>query len=294
VPDRALRRAALLRRRWTREIVRPPLVRNPHEGDDIGVNRYADDDRSDLAGRRSPVAMSAPIWVAVLVLGCGSSSPKATNPQTTLDGGVCSRSLAIGALEPGESLASGSITGPTLSALVCGVSVELATTEGSAFDFGDSPFIALFNWTGSPFVDFQLPSAATPTLFQANIGISAAATGSYSSADGACGFVTFGYDAPVVPSADCAAATIPCPAGCAPNCADGGCQGCVQFQSAQSYQANGASNCLVAEQQQPSGSWTLSLDSVAPAGQGLVVHGSLFAVLSGQQSADSASLALAF
>ena len=222
--------------------------------------------------------------IALFVLGCGSAG----QPKATADAGVCSRPQQLAAPSPEVTFASGSLTGPSLNALVCAVAVDLISA-------GAGGFLGQFGWEPTqPRADFQSPTAATLGLVEANIGVGAAVPGSYSSSDGSCGSVTISYHFPVVPSADCAGATVPCPAGCAPSCADGGCESCVQFQSEQIFEARGTSNCVAPNALQPVGSWSLNLSSVTPAGQGYTVHGSLFAVLGDPFGPDSASLALAF
>jgi len=217
--------------------------------------------------------------IALFVLSCSGNSPTP---------GVCSRAQHLEGPEPDVTFASGSITAPTLDALVCGVTVKLISDGADAF-------LCQFNWDAEqPLADFQAPPAATLGLLEANLGVSALTPGSYSSLDGLCGSVSFDYHFPVVPSASCAGAVVPCPAGCAPSCADGSCDGCTQFKSEQIFDARGASNCVATTPGQPVGLWILSLSSFMPAGQGYAVHGSLLATLSDPFGPDTASLAFAF
>jgi hypothetical protein len=264
------------------------------------LTRYAVASRNPIAvvlasfSLRRNLAVATPLGCVVLaaVAACGPESTRA--PDTGADAGACSHPPDTG-FQPGESVASGSITSPNVSALVCDLVVS-ASSPASGGSTPDQAFVS-FGMSGQYISDVQRPTGATSVLMQGTLQVGALRPGVYSNSDGLCGAVYYSYSFALVPSAHCEGGTTPnCPAGCAPACTDAGCASCVQFQSGLEYQASAASNCLASTLQQVMGSWTLDLNSVVPVrtvsgiGETIYsVHGSLTADLVNPQVAIDTS-----
>jgi hypothetical protein len=214
---------------------------------------------------------------------CSNSGSAGTAgaPACAFDGG-----LSI----PSSVPASGSFMGPGLSGEVCagGAFADLLLTRAS--DSSPSQFLVTIDddASGSP-ADFNLMSPADATVgFEIQIGVSAAAPGTYASTK-TCGNESFCVYFPVPASVNCGNATAPtsCPPGCslvgavsAPTCMPVAPENC--------YVAQAASDCL-GDTVTPEGSWTLTLTSVAPydggdggPGTHYVVHGSFTTSMVGQ------------
>lgn len=127
------------------------------------------------------------------------------------------------------------------------------------------------------------------------LGVSSPAPGTYKS-DSSCGFGTFCIYFPA-PAVDCGDGSTACPPGCsltgptlAPTCKPTVPEIC--------YAAGGSSNCL--ESATPTGSWELTLTSVAPgqdAGGSLrfVTHGTLaLTMVNMDGGGETVDLSLAF
>jgi hypothetical protein len=149
------------------------------------------------------------------------------------------------------------VSGDELSAVLCpGWGSAVIKGSGS----GSTPFVFTL---GSVDFQFDSPSGATNGILSVSAGLSAAASGDFSSPAGQeCGAVGFTYYLPAPPSVDCGGGAPPsCPLGCTSACSHFGCTPCAPKMPSVSYAAQGSSDCT-GNTQTPVGSWHLTLTSV--------------------------------
>ena len=233
---------------------------------------------------------SARVVIASTACGTKKQEPEPACPPT-----VAGASTA--------SLATGTVTGPNISAAVC--SGGLVATVGPAVAGSADPYLFFLSGAGGSgdFV-FQNPATAIAGQPLATLDLSAAAPGESSTAAGqSCGGVYFSYQVPLSPGIDCDGGTdTTCPAGCNRSCPALGCGEipCEPNTTSTTYSATGPSRCTTTAATQPTtGSWDLSLTSLDPVdggtGDSYVAHGTLTATLVGPGGAtDTATLSLTF
>ena len=215
-------------------------------------------------------AMRAKDWLDVLTArvaivvytfsfaGCAggmAAGPKADSGSGTAFDGGCAPIPDGSVLY--ASPAAGMVSGDELSAVLCpGWGSAVIKGSGS----GSTPFVFTL---GSVDFQFDSPSGATNGILSVSAGLSAAASGDFSSPAGQeCGAVGFTYYLPAPPSVDCGGGAPPsCPLGCTSACSHFGCTPCAPKMPSVSYAAQGSSDCT-GNTQTPVGSWHLTLTSV--------------------------------
>lgn len=229
------------------------------------------------------VAPGALGWVA-----CGGSGSSATSADAgnsaAPDGGSGSGSSGGGVSGTPACPALGNVSGPGLSGDIC---AEVVLERGLTI-----PSQLLLITTSSldnnrPPIHVTTPANATAGALKIVTGVSMATSGVYPSRDpsrGTCGGVWFCVTLPVPTSVDCdAAAGSPSPCPIPENC----------------YAAQAPADC-VGNLQTPEGSWTLTLTSLAPNGDGgagtqYLVHGTFTATMIGEDAGlGTAELSMTF
>ena len=186
-----------------------------------------------------------------------------------------------------ESPASGTITGPNVSATFCNAGASVFVQSYASY-----PTMTYLQLSHGNF-QFANPTTASDAFVTGVAQIAAAAPGTYTSSDPTnCGNVGVSYALPVPVGVDCGDGGLvgpSCPPGCTSACSGLGCEPCAPNQPEGSYFAAGGGTCFD-ESVTAVGSWTITLDSVerytgdAGAAQGrvnYVAHGSLSAQLVG-------------
>jgi hypothetical protein len=203
--------------------------------------------------------------------------------------------------------AFGSFSGPNLGGEICsgGAFAYLERTQGSSSVPSQILFILDPALSGDfkSFIHFDEPANATSGELSIFSGVSAAAPGSYGSANGSCGSVVLCVSLPIPAGVDCGDAGSPssCPPGCSLTGPVSGLT-CNPITPENCYSAQGTSDCVLGTQA-PSGSWTLNLSSVesydSGAGGGGIqdyrVHGTFTSSLPGDDAGlGTATVSMSF
>jgi hypothetical protein len=221
------------------------------------------------------------------------------------DGGTCTASGSQNT-DPNMTAASGSFSGALTGAVCAGGT--FAYVQSTPADDGGAPLVELLIATlgaGDPAarIRFQEGAELTDGELAVDIGISAAATGTYVQ-DVTCGSAELFANLPGPDPSICAtdAGGFDCPDGCQSTGPD---QPCTPIPPQVVYAALSASDCH-GDSTTPAGSWTVTLTSVTAepdAGTGTLgsliyrVHGTLTATLADQDpdgGAAGLSLSLTF
>jgi hypothetical protein len=230
--------------------------------------------------------------------GAAGSGGASVPPQ---DGGSC---FDDGGIDPSETPASGSFSGPAMSGVICGDGAIVYVEDNLR---GTAP-AALF---GSPNIQaaggirFEIPANAVRGDLSIDVGMASPAAGTYGSTT-TCGNLVLSAYLPVPPGLDCrpdGGAPGECASGCALQGPISG-ETCMPVQPEIDFIARTPMNCL-GYTQTSQGSFKLVLTSVdlesTDAGANTVreyqVHGSLTASLIGQAAdagSSTVSLALTF
>jgi hypothetical protein len=219
--------------------------------------------------------------LALLALGCGGKLAGGAP-----DAGACS---VDGGIDPSETPASGSFSGPAMSGVICSDGAFVYAEDNLR---GTVP-AALYgsqNLQTTGGIRFEVPADVVQGELIIGIGMQSPKAGTYDSAT-TCGSVGLGAYLPVPSSVDCTASPPPgasCPDGCA---LEGPILGptCTAIQPVIDFNAQTPMNCL-GYAQTSEGSFKLVLSSVVleptDAGANEIhryqVHGSLTASLVGQ------------
>jgi hypothetical protein len=261
--------------------------------------------RADGAAGRTRLVT---VVLSVLAIGCGgqiaggtpggAGAPGQGGPT---DGGTC---FDDGGIDPSETPASGSFSGPAMSGVICGDGAFVFVEDNLR---GTVP-AALYGSTNPQTTDgirFKMPAAAVGGELTVGVGMASPTPGTYESAT-TCGNLVLSAFLPIPPSIDCrfdGSALGTCPPGCA---LEGPVSGatCMPVQPEIDFVAQTPMGCA-GYSQTSQGSFKLVLTSVdlAPtdAGAGAIhryrVHGSLTANLVGQAGdagSSTVSLLLTF
>jgi hypothetical protein len=235
-------------------------------------------------------------------IGSGGTSPGAggggslvdAGPLPPFDGGACTDNVG-GPPQPNMTAATGTFSG-ALGGTIC-AGGAFAYVQSMAAADGGAPQVELFivsdvAGAAASSIRFQSPAGVTGGQLFVEIGLPAAAPGTYPQA-ATCGNVVLTANLPAPDASICAtdADTLQCPDGCelAPSLPPT----CQPIKPQLTYAALGSSDC-VGDATTPVGSWTLALTSltVDPAGvdsSGVLAyapHGTLSATLA-DESADA-------
>jgi hypothetical protein len=281
----------------------------------------------DAVTGRSPgvVAIVAVLAAASATAACGGQTGGESTPDDASDHGDTSTTGDGG--EPTDGTVPGDAgtpapvgdCGPPASGLnayasaasgtiaASGVSVSICNAEAYVFlsRYTTPPGDYLFNLASidnATSFEFAGDAGAANGLLSGMVLVSAPGPGTYTSTGtSSCGFLGFSYSLPLPPGIDCEGGVAPdCPPGCGSACSGQGCLPCSPMQPEVFYQANAPSDCL-GDSQNVTGSWSLTLTSVAPAGTQqngtyYVPHGTITATLTGGNDAgtDTVTMSMAF
>jgi hypothetical protein len=186
-------------------------------------------------------------------------------------------------INAGVSAASGTVSGPNVSASFCNVNAYVY--DSALFVMGGLPPPSI--------VATNPPDTTDPDVRgELHVGL---APGVYPSA-GACGYLIYEFGLPVSPGVTCSENACT-PPGCARQpTGDGGLGPCQPVLRDVQYVAQGENDCR-GDQGAIEGSWTVTLTSVEPYGDAgnSVAHGTLTAtLLDSQDGGDTATLTLGF